>query len=302
MGRRDGRVHRQGALSRCLAMYRGVLRSAEQLLHDLRLRDLHRSVKRFELMHRSLSFAAMAILTVVPLLIVVAATSPAPHRGLAGWVIYGMGLTGASADAVTRLFSAPARVLGTSSVFSVLLLAVAGVSFAGSVQGGFERIWGLPAGPWHKIWRQVVWAAALIAYIYASATVGTATRSGLAETVGRVAVAVVLGIVFFWFGLRFLVGGRVSYLAALPGAVATTVGLAGLRVFSGFVFEPLIAINAVSYGALGTVLIVQSWLIGVGWVIYAGQLFGRWLHDGWLRAWADRRWGPLDPGGEGCAR
>jgi hypothetical protein len=30
-------------------------------------------------------------------------------------------------------------------------------------------------------------------------------------------------------------------------------------------------------GALGTVVIVQSWLIGVGWVIYGGQLFGRCL-------------------------
>ena len=68
----------------------------------------------------------------------------------------------------------------------------------------------------------------------------------------------------------------------LPGAVATVVCLAGLRVFSGPVFEPLIASNAVSYGALGTVLIVQSWLIGVGWVVHGGQLFGRWFRAAWL--------------------
>jgi membrane protein len=295
---RAGRAHRQAALSRCLAMYRAVLRSVEQLTHDLKIKDLYRSARQFELMHRALVFAAMAILTVIPLLVVIAATSPAPHRGLAGWVIYGMGLTGSSADAVTRLFSAPARVLGTSSVFSVVLLAVAGVSFAGSVQGGFEKVWALPAGPWHKIWRQVIWAAGLIAYIYVTATVGTVTHGGLAETAGRVAVAVLLGVAFYWWGLRFLVGRRVSYLAALPGAVATTVGLAGLRVFSGLVFEPLIAKNAVSYGALGTVLIVQSWLIGVGWVIYAGQLFGRWFHDGWLRAWIDSHRARKQQGGQ----
>jgi membrane protein len=212
-------------------------------------------------------------------------------------VVYGMDLTGSSAGAVRRLFFAPARVLGTTSVFSALLLGVAGVSFAGSVQAGFERIWGLPAGPWHKIWRQAVWLAGLTAYIYAAAIVGTVTHGGLAETAGRVAVAVVLGIAFFWWGLRFLIGGRVSYLAALPGAVATIVGLGGLRVFSSLVFEPLIAGNAVSYGALGTVLIVQSWLIGVGWVVYGGQLFGRWFHAGRLqpRAHGRRRHG--EPGG-----
>jgi membrane protein len=62
-----------------------------------------------------------------------------------------------------------------------------------------------------------------------------------------VTVAVVLGVAFFWWGLRFLAGGRVSYLAAMPGAMA---GLGGLRVCSGLVFQPLIASNAVSYGAL----------------------------------------------------
>jgi membrane protein len=265
---------------------------------DLRFKDLYRAGKGFELMQRAMGFAALAILTVIPLLIVVAAASPAQHRGLGGWVVYGMGLTGSAAGAVARLFSAPARVLGTTSVFSAVVLAVSGVAFAGSVQAGFERIWGLPAGPWHKIWREAVWVVVFVAYIYAAASVGTVTHGRPTETAVRVAVAVVLGIAFFWWGLRFLTGGRVSYLAALPGAVATIAGLAGLRVFSGLVFEPLIASNAVSYGALGSFLIVQSWLIGVGWVIYGGQLFGRWFHDARPQARANRRLGRAEPDGE----
>ncbi|HEY6788019.1 MAG TPA: hypothetical protein VI365_11975 [Trebonia sp.] len=282
------------------SVHRAVARGAARTWHALRFKELYRCGKEFELMHRALGFAALAILTVIPLLIVVAAASPAPHHGLAVWVVYGMDLTGSSADAVTRLFSASARVLGTTSAFGALLLALAGVSFAGSVQGGFERIWGLPSGPWHKIWRQTVWLAVLIAYIYAEATVGTATHSEPAELAGQAgqaAVPVVLGIAFFWWGLRFLTGGRVSYLAALPGAVATVVCLGGLRVFSVLVFEPLIIRNAVSYGSLGTVLIVQSWLIGVGWVLYGGQLFGRWFHDTWVAARARSRRARKEQGG-----
>src|SRR5580693_8804467 len=269
--------------------YRAVLRGAGRVWHDLRLETLYRRGREFELMQRALGFAALAILTVIPLLILIAAASPAPNRGVAGWVVYGMGLTGSSADAVTRLFSAPARVLGTTSVFSAVVLGVSGVAFASTVQAGFERIWGLPTGPWHKVWRQAVWLVVLVAYIYAAATVGSVTNGGVAETAGRVAVAVVLGVAFFWWGLRFLIGGRVTYLAAMPGAVATLVGLSGLRAFSALVFEPLIVRNAVSYGALGTVLIVQSWLIGVGWVVFGGQLFGHWYYDAWLKAWAQRR-------------
>jgi membrane protein len=265
-----------------------VLPAAEVVWHDLRFKDLYQSARKFELMSRSMGFAALAMLTVVPLLVVIAAASATTHHGLAVWVIYGMGLTGSSARAVVQLFSAPARVLGTTSIFSLFLLAVFGVTFAGNVQAGFERIWGLHAGPWRKIWRQAVWLIVLIAYIYATAMVGSATLHAPAETVSRVSAAVVLGVLFFWWGLRFLVGGgRVSYLAALPGAVVTVAFLVGLRAFSALVFQPLIVDNAVTYGALGTVLIVQSWLIGVGWVIYAGQLFGRWFHDAWLQARAD---------------
>ena len=210
--RRNGRVRRQMSPVLYRAVHRAVLRGAERVWYDLRFKDLHRSGKEFELMERAMGFAALAMLTVFPLLVVVAAASAASRHGLARWVVYGMGLTGSSARAVVQLFAAPGRVLGTTSVFSRLLLAVFGVTFAGSVQAGFERVWGLPAGPWHKIWRQAVWLIVLIAYIYAAATVGPLTHHAPAATVSRVSVAVVLGIAFFWWGLHFLVGGRVSYL------------------------------------------------------------------------------------------
>jgi membrane protein len=251
--------------------------------------DLRRSAKDFELMGRAMGFAALAMLTVFPLLVVVAAASAATHRGVAEWVVYGMGLSGSSAHAVVVLFSAPDKVLSTTSTVSLVLLGVFGVTFASSVQVSFEKIWELPAGPWHRIWRQVVWLAVFIAYLYSAATVGSATRHAPAETVIRVLFAITLGIVFFWWGLRFLVGGRVSYLAALPAAVVTVGFLAGLRGFSALVFQPLIVSNAVTYGALGAVLMVQSWLVGVGWAVYGGHLSGRWIYETWVRPWADRR-------------
>jgi membrane protein len=228
--------------------YHAVLRGAGRVWHDLRFKDLHRDGKEFELMGRAMGFAALAMLTVLPLLVVVAAASAATHHGLAVWVVYGMGLTGSSARAVVQLFSAPARVLSTTSAFSLVLVAVFGVTFAGSVQAGFERVWGLPAGPWHKIWRQAAWLAVFIAYIYAAATVGAPGPHAPAETVSRVLVAIGLGVIFFWWGVRFLTGGRVSYLAALPGAVVTVVFLGGLRVFSALVFQPLIVTNAEGLG------------------------------------------------------
>ena len=76
-----------------------------------------------------------------------------------------------------------------------------------------------------------------------------------------------------------LLGGRVPWRALLPGAVTTMAGLLGLRVFSRLVFSPLIASNAITYGPIGTVLVIQSWLVGVGVVFFGGALTGRLLHE-----------------------
>jgi membrane protein len=55
--------------------------------------------------------------------------------------------------------------------------------------------------------------------------------------------------------------------------------------------------NAVSYGAVGVVLVVESWLIGVGFVVYGGALFGHWLLDHHLpRPFRGRDRQPTAPG------
>ena len=59
---------RQPGQSPYLAVQRAALRSAARVWHDLRIKDLHRSARQFELMHRALGFAALALLTVIPLL------------------------------------------------------------------------------------------------------------------------------------------------------------------------------------------------------------------------------------------
>ena len=78
-------------------------------------------------MHRALGFAALAILTVIPLLILVAAANPdtAPRPGRVGGLRHGP-------DRFLRrrgdtALLGPARVLGTTSVFSAVLVASPGV-------------------------------------------------------------------------------------------------------------------------------------------------------------------------------
>ncbi|WP_440581593.1 ribonuclease BN [Streptomyces viridochromogenes] len=269
---------------------RAARRYGRALRHGWEWLGAHTLVRRgraLELMHRAMGFATLALVTLAPLLIVIAAADPLERGGFAAWLADGMGLSGRSARVLTEIISPPHNVVGPTSVWGGLALALFGVALGASVQNGYERVWNLPPGPWHRVWRQATWLAVLTAYLYQEVRTGGAMHGP-----ERITLSLVTGTLFFWWGQRFLLGGQVRWRDLLPGAVATMAGLIGLRAFSYFVFTPLIVDNAISYGAVGVVLVVESWLIGVGFVVYGGALFGRWLLDHHGHRFGDRSMRP----------
>lgn len=242
-------------------------------------RRCHRDSIRIELMHRALGFAALGFVTLVPLLIVIAAAAPLDGHTFPTWVVVGLGLTGNSANAVQHLFGPPGRVLSTTTALSLAVLAVFGLSFATAVQVGFERIWELPAARWYSVWRRVVWLAVLIGYLLGSADLVEWFHGAWYVSTGQLILGTLTSTLFFWWSIRFLLDNRVGWRALLPGALLTVGGLIGLRIFSAVLFSPLIISSALTYGAIGTVLVVVSWLIGVGFVIFGGAMCGRALAE-----------------------
>ncbi|MGR4880206.1 ribonuclease BN [Streptomyces sp. LARHCF249] len=249
------------------------------VLRRLRAGRRWRRVSEVELWQRSLGFAALGFLTLVPLLIVVSAADAAGVRGFAQWLGDGLGVAADARAEIERLFSLPAEVWRATTAFSLAVLAVFGLSFGTVLQGGYEKVWDLPRARWWARWRHVVWLAGLIGVLYLSAITPL-----WREHPARGMVTVLIGTLFFWWSQRLLLGGRVPWPALLPGAVSTMLGLLALRVFSRLVFSPLIASGAVAYGPFGTVLVIQSWLVGVGVVVFGGALAGRLLHDELPRA------------------
>ncbi|MBN0042843.1 ribonuclease BN [Streptomyces actuosus] len=245
---------------------------------------LVRRGRDLELMHRATGFATLALVTLAPLLIVVAAADPLGRGGFAAWLADGMGASGKSAQNLTGIISPPPDVVGTTSVWGGIALAVFGVALGGGVQNGYERIWEVPPGPWHRVWRQATWLVMLTGYLYQEVQ----TRSALAGP-PRIALSSATGVLFFWWGQRFLLGGQVRWRRLFPGAVATMAGLVGLRGFSSLFFTPLIVDNAISYGTVGIVLVVESWLIGVGFVVFGGSMLGRWISEHHLHRHEDDR-------------
>lgn len=234
-----------------------------------------------ELLHRSMGFAALGFVTLMPLLVVVAAATPWENRpGFAQWVVDGMGLNAQGSLSVRNLFAAPSNVLSATSAWSLASLAYFGLSFVASVETGYRKIWDLPSGPWHRDWRRAVWLTVLTLYLFCESQSAAVLGSGVLPSIVRIAVTFVLGVLFFAWGQRFLLYGAVDVRTALPGAVFTMLGLAGLRIFSHLFFASLMLSNADAYGPVGTVLTVVTWLVGVGFVVFGGALLGRHVRDG----------------------
>lgn len=231
-------------------------------------------VRELALWQRSLGFAALGFLTLVPLLIVVSAADTANGQGFAQWLGDGLGVSTSARLEIERLFALPGQTWRTTTAFGLALLTVFGLSFGTVLQSGYESIWDLPPSRWWARWRHVLWLGVLIGVLYLSA-ISPPWRHSPA----RGFVTVAIGTLFFWWSQRLLLAGRIPWAALLPGAVATMLGLLGLRIFSRLVFSPLIASSAVTYGPFGTVLVVQSWLLGVGVVVFGGALVGRLLHE-----------------------
>ncbi|MFG3054037.1 YhjD/YihY/BrkB family envelope integrity protein [Kitasatospora sp. NPDC048239] len=243
--------------------------------------------REVELMHRALAFAALCFVTLVPLLVVIAAASPTRGDGIADWIAEGLGLSGRSATAVGELFASRREVLSTTTGLSLAALAVFGVTLMTAVQNAYERIWQLAPGAWHSVWRQVTALTGLIGYLLVATWSRVPWQHTPAQPALQAAAAVSGGVLLFWWLQRLLLGARIPWRRLLPGAVATVLALAGLRAFSRLVFAPLIVSSVVSYGPVGTVLVVQSWLIGVGFCVYGGAIAGRSLLS--LRAVPHRR-------------
>ncbi|MFJ7957752.1 YhjD/YihY/BrkB family envelope integrity protein [Streptomyces sp. NPDC096319] len=241
-----------------------------------RVRAGHRwaPVRDLGLWQRSLGFAALGFLTLVPLLIVVSAAGAGSGKGFAQWLGDGIGVSEAARAEIERLFALPGQVRRTTTAFGLALLAVFGLTFGTVVQSGYEKVWDLPPAHWRNRWRHVLWLAVLIGVLYAFAV--APFRHGVPASG---AISLLSGTLFFWWSQWLLLAGRVGWRALLPGAVCTALGLLGLRVFSELVFSPLIASSAVTYGPFGAFLVIETWLVAVGVVVFGGALTGRLVHE-----------------------
>ena len=79
---------------------------------------------------------------------------------------------------------------------------------------------------------------------------------------------------FFWWTMHVLLAGRVPWRQLLPSAIVTGVFFGGLGVFSRVYFSEAIISDSKTYGTIGAVFALMTWLIAIGAVIILGAVAG----------------------------
>jgi membrane protein len=79
---------------------------------------------------------------------------------------------------------------------------------------------------------------------------------------------------FWWFTMWFLLAGRIPWRRLFPSAVATAIIWVAMQaVFSVFLSGMVTSDNR-TYGPIGVVFALMSWLIAIGVVIILGAVTG----------------------------
>lgn len=251
----------------------------------------------------SLVLAAQAFLALFPLLILVyAIIPPGASSGLVEVMRSRVGVSGDSADAMSRLLLDRDGLQQSLSAGSALLVLGSATAFTRALQRVYEGVWELPKLGLRGAWRWVAWLTAI--GIYFGLVGFIAHVAGARELSGS--FSVVMAFVLWWWTPFLLLGGRVTWRALLPAAALTTVAQTLTFLVSYVVMPRVIRSNERDYGPIGVLFALESWLVVVAAVLVTaaalgavmGQSqgrFGRWVRgsddpDAWRRTprWAIR--------------
>jgi membrane protein len=241
----------------------------------------YRRIREIDLDTHALALCAQQVLCTAPLIVAMGAVLQRfTSHGAAYFIDRFFGLTGKSAASVDKLFARNTHISTASLIFALVTSVALSTGVAAVQQRAFERIWTLPRIISIRSYlRQLVWAAVLGGYSMLLLGLGRLGRE-LSETLGLpavMAIAVVQGVVtfvFYWWSQRWLLAGRVTWRALLPGAFA--VGLLTTIMFrlTRWIMPHQMIWPVRAYGLIGGVFVLSVWLMVLSMVIFGGTLYG----------------------------
>lgn len=255
-----------------------------------RVGHVQRRFVQVDLVNQAVILAALALSLMVPVLVTLAALVPlGAANSLPAVVGARLGLDSEAVTDLQSLFPSEEAVRGSSTAIGTVFTLLSAYAWPTALQRGYEIAWGVTSRGWRGLWRPLVW---LTAFVAAGALLLALPRSGL-EDPWRTILLLVLWtpIIFFWswWTQHFLLRGAVAWRLLIPGAVAMTVGLVGLRAFAAIWLSTAISTNYERYGPLGIVFMLLTWLIALSVVMLGGPVLGAALNERRMQEAASRQ-------------
>ena len=228
----------------------------------------HRLVA-LDFMNQAMLLAGTLLLCVFPLLIVLTALA---GPGAASTFSRRLGLNQQAAADMDHLFTSSGTTSATITTASLVLLVLFALAGANAVQQLYERIFDLNSRGVRDLLRRVIWAALTFGWFYLVGLVGPSVRA-----VGPVLFGIVILVAFtgfWWFAMRFLLGGRVTWRRLFPCAVVTGLCWLGMVAVFSATFSGMVISSYDRYGPIGVVFDLLSYILAIGVVIILGAVTG----------------------------
>ena len=222
-----------------------------------------------DFLNQGMIFAGTLLLCAFPFLIVADSLA---GRSTARGLGRRLGLNRQAADDVGHLFTSSHATVASVTGFAWVFFILSGFAVAASLQGLYQRIFGLDSRTSRDIPRSLIWLVLASAWAYVSGLLAPGVRAA-----GPVVFAIV-GLVaftcFWWFTMWLLLGGRITWRGLLPCALATGVFWLGMEAVFAVAFSGMVTSNYRKYGPIGIVFSLMSYLIAIGVVIILGAVTG----------------------------
>ncbi|SDO83647.1 YhjD/YihY/BrkB family envelope integrity protein [Actinacidiphila guanduensis] len=230
------------------------------------LTELTARLLSVNLLDAATRLAAQLFLTAVPFVFVAASFAPESVRThLADSAHDLFGLDGASEDQLRQVYAAGGTdtetVRQTTGAIGVVVVLLSATASSRAMARVCERAWRLPrAGARLVAWRWFAWIAAWVAILVLQGPLRTGLGAG---TWLGVPLLFVGDVGVWWWTQHLLLGGRLPWQPLLPGAVLSAVAMTALSVTAHLYMPTALNRSLATYGPLGSIFTLLSWLIAI---------------------------------------
>jgi hypothetical protein len=230
-----------------------------------------------EVFDRAMTLAAQAFISILPLVVAVAALRRGDAEPIGRGLSTYLGLNDSAANALETAVPASSDVFSALGWFGTLLLVVSATAFSRALERFYARVWSKRKLGFRATWRLF----AVLATILLGLLVVQLTRSVL-RAEGSFLVLRSIAEFVLWTAVWLLVGWivlnrTVSFRLLFPGALLCGVGLA-VAGGVGRIYLPIaLSSSAAQFGALGITIAYVGWLFVLMSVVVVAVTIGRVL-------------------------